>query len=218
MSEHEDQNSEMTSFEQDLAALGPRVNGFDRERLIFLAGQAAAMRSLQEGRSRFARWGWPAAFSTMSAVAAGLLVALCLRGPANEQLAIERTKPGAQSVAAVQLDRKASQPDEASAAAPSPDRDQTTVADAAPSWLGSWVANASLGNLESGIDDTTIAEPDPALRAEMRRHGISARRTGGPASRASVVVAESPLAYYELLDRLQGKKPAGQGGLKETMQ
>jgi hypothetical protein len=116
------------------------------------------------------------------------------------------------------LDRKASRPDEVFAAAHPPDREQFAPANAVPLWLASWIANASLDNLESSIDDATIAEPDPALRAEMRRRGISGRRTGGPVARASVVVAERPLPYYELLDRLQGKKPAGQGGSRELMQ
>ena len=66
MSQHEEQNSGMTSFERDLAALAPRVDGFDRERLIFMAGQAAATRSFEVRRSLFARWGWPAAFSAMT--------------------------------------------------------------------------------------------------------------------------------------------------------
>ena len=197
MSEREKQINEMTPFERDLAALVPRVDGFDRERLIFLAGQASAMRSLQDRRSRFARWGWPAAFSAMTAVAAALLVALCLRGPATTQVAGGTNKPEVQHVAAGPT-RVASE---------SADRETSAVADAAPSWLGSWLAIAPPGNLESGIDDAALAEADPALWAEMRRHGIGFRRTGEPVSCAPVVVAESPLTYYELLNRLQGRRP-----------
>ncbi len=64
----------------------------DRDRLMYLAGQAAVQQSSQEcelavdqshqvdvvGSPR-ARWGWPVAFSAMTAVAAALLVALLNR-------------------------------------------------------------------------------------------------------------------------------------------
>ena len=42
MSPQEKRLSDLTPFEAALAGLAPRVGGFDRERLIFLAGQAAA--------------------------------------------------------------------------------------------------------------------------------------------------------------------------------
>lgn len=64
-------------FETQLAALTPRVAALDRDRLMFLAGQASlpAARANQAGR----RWAWPAAFSGMTALAASLLVMLALR-------------------------------------------------------------------------------------------------------------------------------------------
>jgi hypothetical protein len=127
-------------------------------------------------------------------------------------------KPSGHGVAVAQADEKVSKPDKAPTAMGVSDREQIAVAAFAPSWLGSWIANVSPDSLASGLDDAAIDEPDPALRAEMRRRGISARRSGEPVSDASVVVAERPLPYCELLDRLQGKKPAGQGGLRELMQ
>jgi len=75
MSGTEDQFPPLTPFEDALASIAPRVSGFAREQLLFLAGQASV-----EGPIRpAARWAWPAAFSLMTAVAASLLVALCTR-------------------------------------------------------------------------------------------------------------------------------------------
>jgi hypothetical protein len=61
----------LTALEAALAALVPRADRLDRDRLMFLAGQASR-------DTRHARWPWPAAFAAMTAVAAGLLVALVI--------------------------------------------------------------------------------------------------------------------------------------------
>lgn len=81
-----------SEFEQALCSLMPRAAQLDRDRLMFLAGQASVPQASQECepavdqshrldvvRSRRSRWGWPAAFSAMTAVAAALLVALLNR-------------------------------------------------------------------------------------------------------------------------------------------
>jgi hypothetical protein len=64
-------------FEVELTALTPRSAQFDRDRLMFLAGQAS-VRVTDGGRPQ-RRWPWPAAFSAMTAVAAGLLVMMLAR-------------------------------------------------------------------------------------------------------------------------------------------
>jgi hypothetical protein len=65
---------ELKAMEAELSALRPRDDRLDRERLVFLAGRASTA-----GRPAMGRWAWPAAFAGMTAVAAGLLVALVLR-------------------------------------------------------------------------------------------------------------------------------------------
>jgi hypothetical protein len=75
MSGTEDQFPPLTPFEDALASIAPRVSGFDREQLLFLAGQASVKGPIRPA----ARWAWPTAFSLMTAVAAALLVALCTR-------------------------------------------------------------------------------------------------------------------------------------------
>ena len=73
---------ELKAMEAELSALRPRDDRLDRERLVFLAGQASAMGRRLPGRAAMGRWAWPGAFAGMTAVAAGLLLALVLRpGP-----------------------------------------------------------------------------------------------------------------------------------------
>jgi hypothetical protein len=68
--------AELKSLEARLASLTPRPDRLDRDRLMFLAGQAALVTPTTERRSNLA---WPAAFAAMSAVAATLLVMLISR-------------------------------------------------------------------------------------------------------------------------------------------
>jgi hypothetical protein len=89
----EDQFPELTPFEASLAALAPRAAGLDREALFFQAGQAAALRDLSDRRSAWTRWGWPAAFSAMTAVAATLLAMLQLRGEPSMAPSAGMTSP-----------------------------------------------------------------------------------------------------------------------------
>jgi hypothetical protein len=65
----------MKAVEAELAALRPRDDRLDRERLIFLAGRASVA-----GRwGRLSGWAWPASCAGMTAVAATLLVMLLAR-------------------------------------------------------------------------------------------------------------------------------------------
>ena len=59
-------------FEAQLASLAPRAARLDRDRLMFLAGQASAATGTIEPLRR--GWAWPAAFSAMTALAAALRV------------------------------------------------------------------------------------------------------------------------------------------------
>jgi hypothetical protein len=64
---------ELTAFERSLAAFAPQPAPLDREALFFQAGEAAARRRFQN-RTPLRRYGWPAAFAAMTAVAAALLM------------------------------------------------------------------------------------------------------------------------------------------------
>ncbi len=78
--------SDLAPFEATLSSLAPRAAQLDRDRLMFLAGQAALQASggrqppddlggrVARADSPASHWGWPAAFSAMTVLAASLLV------------------------------------------------------------------------------------------------------------------------------------------------
>jgi hypothetical protein len=85
-------NDELKQFATELSRLRPREDRLDREKLAFLAGQASVTSSSTRrpkllGLPLESRAG-PAAFASMSAIAAGLLVALLMR---PEVSSIQRT-------------------------------------------------------------------------------------------------------------------------------
>jgi len=96
----ENQFPELTPFEASLAALAPQAAGLDREELFFQAGHAAALRDLGERRLSWTRWGWPAGFSAMTAVAATLLAMLCLRAGSSTIPSVAGTTPEIAAAAA----------------------------------------------------------------------------------------------------------------------
>ena len=55
----------LTDFENALGSLSPRPGRFDRDRLLFLAGQAAPR------RSKAGRWAWPTIAASLAVVALG---------------------------------------------------------------------------------------------------------------------------------------------------
>ncbi|HEV3003234.1 MAG TPA: hypothetical protein VGX78_02190 [Pirellulales bacterium] len=76
MSREENETQDVKAVEAMLSSLAPSTGKLDRDRLMFLAGEAAALARLPLARAPLRRWAWPAAFSTMSAVAATLLALL----------------------------------------------------------------------------------------------------------------------------------------------
>ena len=96
MSKPEDQN-DLKAFEARLAALVPRDDRLDRERLAFLTGQASVMNAPSQrnrvlGVSVDSR-AWPAAFAAMSAVAATLFVTTIVSLSALSFLYFDRAEP-----------------------------------------------------------------------------------------------------------------------------
>ncbi|MGD0897700.1 MAG: hypothetical protein ABR915_07670 [Thermoguttaceae bacterium] len=182
MSEQENPIADLTAFETALASLAPRVEGFDREGLIFLAGRASVLRKQRDGRSLGARWGWPAAFSAMTAVAASLLVMLCVR--AGPTVVIRSAEPGAavQGIAGNQPTDLPLAPDQPIAAEKGDDRGP-------------------------GRTDLASADSYAGLRQRMLLQGDESCWPRPPASSVTTTVAEGPLPYHVLLDRLLKKQP-----------
>ena len=86
MFKEEDAHQEkLSELEAALAGLLPRADRLNRDRLMFLAGQASAESKISQPPARaqatwrMSAWAWPAAFATMTGVAATLLLALCIR-------------------------------------------------------------------------------------------------------------------------------------------
>jgi hypothetical protein len=81
-------SDDLKRFAQDLSSLCPREDRLDRERLAFLAGQASVTTGNIQSLSHSSNWrrhqAWPAAFATMSMVAATLLFMLVMRPAVNE--------------------------------------------------------------------------------------------------------------------------------------
>jgi hypothetical protein len=77
--EEEDRIEDLKDVEAALASLVPRGGRIDRDRLMFLAGQASVGARAQNGIRHAARWAWPSGFAAMTAVAATLLVMLLAR-------------------------------------------------------------------------------------------------------------------------------------------
>ncbi len=83
MSEKSELPAELKAIEAELAALVPRTDEVDRERLIFLAGQASSQKKKGLRGARASGMSWPIATAAMTALAASLLVVLVTR-PAPE--------------------------------------------------------------------------------------------------------------------------------------
>lgn len=79
MSEKRELPAELKAIEAELASLVPRTDELDRERLIFMAGQASAQKATMLPGAFLGRMAWPAATATMTAVAASLLVILVMQ-------------------------------------------------------------------------------------------------------------------------------------------
>jgi hypothetical protein len=124
----------LSELELALAALVPRDEGLNRDRLMYLAGQASVVSEKQESvtplrsvrRRNLMNWAWPSAFATMTGIAALLMVALVVR---PEQRVEERIVfvPTAPPERAPMSDRSGDDPIPAIASA--------DIANTQPGWL-----------------------------------------------------------------------------------
>ncbi len=83
--------TDLKSLEAALADLSPRADGLNRDRILFLAGQASVTRDGTTSAG-YQRWAWPSAFAVMSTVAAALLV-MVIAGPKPEVVVREVPRP-----------------------------------------------------------------------------------------------------------------------------
>jgi hypothetical protein len=162
----------LSALEAELAALVPRVDNLNRDRLMFLAGQAsveskASQATIQTPPPRLpARWAWPTAFAAAATVAASLLVALVNR-PAPQ--VVERIVERIVSVP-VALQQPAAEPHQ-DGVEPDPLTGPAAIVSAAPEWL-TWRLTAPL------VIGARHELSYPELRSQILSHGIAALEPG----------------------------------------
>jgi hypothetical protein len=193
---------ELKAIEAELAALRPRSNRLDRERLIFLAGQQAATEGKIDPVYRHTARHWPAGFAAMTAVASVLLVMLLIQAQAEPRTEIKYVEVPVKSVAGGQDTDLPSSPPERGPVDRSPGSPEPTPEPASRPGL---LASAGFGWLLLA-DRTRLGQdaPYPRLLDRVLREGIDTWEL--PVSTAGPAGASAPLPYRELRDRLLGKQ------------
>jgi len=86
--------AELQAIEAALAQLRPRTDQLNRDRLLFLAGQASVVDGgVRSARDRSLHWFWPTSSVAMTGVAAALLVALVMRSDPSAVEKLVRVGP-----------------------------------------------------------------------------------------------------------------------------
>jgi hypothetical protein len=177
----------MQGFEAELAGLSPRTVHLDRDRLMFLAGQASASSGM--AASAYRGWAWPAAFSAMSALAATFLLTLVLRSPREVvkivQVPAENVQTGDDTRADRQNDRL-SRPAERVAAESEPSQPEAIAEMAA--------GRTAQGRPYVELRDRVLAMGFDGWPSDTGQRGEMGDNEGRR--------PQSPAAYHDLLDSL----------------
>ncbi|MBM4092251.1 MAG: hypothetical protein FJ276_22910 [Planctomycetes bacterium] len=216
MAEEQDRQDDLNALEAALAALTPRSDGLNRDRLMFLAGQASAAERNGgsaggvESGTRLRHWSLPAAFVAMTGVAACLLVALVARPPLVVERVVERIVevPAAPTGARLALEQRRDRDTLiAETQAPAPRRfvEQPSV------WFA--LLLATFARDPSAALSSADASSYLRLRDRAFSQGLEGWTT--PAAVAAVEVPVSsrsrPASQRELLDELLEKAEADRG-------
>jgi hypothetical protein len=144
--DHADWRPDLKAIEAQLAALRPREDGLDRERLMFLAGQASVRRPELTAR----RWAWPASFAAMTA-AAVLLLAIVLRHEPGVSVDLENASSARNGLSAADFESAAVQFDSLVLKAGMPPLKVEQVS------IESWKLPRDTRNLRSDSDSSVIS-------------------------------------------------------------
>jgi hypothetical protein len=190
----EDLPEPLKDMREALASLAPRTERLHRERLMFLAGQASvSVPGAHSARTRVGRrWGWPAAFSAMSALAASLLVMLSVRPePQVVVRVVERVVPVSVAPAAAE-----SAPGAAQEQGKAPGDEASPGRERVPrDWLA-W------GALVVRPDRGSLGPSYPRLREQLLAHGVESWEYPAAPAAAPTGTSDSPLPYRDQLDRI----------------
>lgn len=205
MSEEKQYAENLNAFEAELASLSPQTDRLDRQRLMFLAGQASV--AVGRGRSavRSRRWAWPAAFATMTTAAATLMVMLLLRPePPVVFVEVPVEPAGGQAREADHAPESPVRDDGPAEPLPSPPEPSFQRIQE-PGLLASLGLNwpRDLGSLQM-----STGMPYPILRDRVLARGLDSWTL--PVSAQDVERAAAPVSYRQLLDTLLEGRPPDQ--------
>jgi hypothetical protein len=205
MSSEEELSPELKSFEAELASLSARTDRLDRDRLMFLAGQASAAQKPAAGRLFGSAWAWPVALGAMTTVAATLLVALLVQPQPEivERLIEVPSERPNRAVAGID-DRRAGASDR-SERQPSPSPQEFTVPAPPPGRL------VSVYDGPRGQADWTLLPakaPYAQLRDQVLARGLD-WWTPSPIRSSDPERAAAPATYRNVLESLLGQPGAG---------
>jgi hypothetical protein len=198
----EELNEELGALEAVLASFDPPPLGVDRDRVMFLAGQASVAGKAGAGRALGVGWIWPGALAGMTAVAATLLVILLVQSRGR----IARETPPDRRPAET-VGRDAAEPP--GAAKPAWD-DQQEARPAVRQPALAAAGMAAFGRLEADVQRRldSKAEYDRVIE-QIALHGFDAREPGvGTSDRPGGPAAPSA-SYREWLERFRSEREYG---------
>ncbi len=157
-----ERENELAALEARLGAFRPGASRLDRDHVMYMAGQAAALKHRADAGSR--PWRWPSAFAAMTTVAAGLFLALV----------IERQESGGlppDGNLAHETD-EARRPEEVPLAADIERSSHLNAAEAYPSDLDALLAQLPTGR--------SLSQHAPGTEVEFSRSAEAASSSSGP--------------------------------------
>jgi len=176
---------ELKAVEAELAGLCPRDDRLDRERLVFLAGQA----SLAGRPGPRAAWAWPASLAGMTAVAATLLAMLLAR---PEPAVVERIR-----IVKVPVEQRESpaHPDDSPAASRLVTSQPGGPAASTPADDLDWRSDPDWPPLRTRASDLKMLDRMLAHDADPWTRPVQTSVSAGPQT-------EAPLPYHQWLKSL----------------
>ncbi len=193
---------QLKSIEAELASLAPRTDRLDRERLIFLAGQASVLGVAHRRASTSSGWGWPAATAVMTTVAAALMVTLLVRpGPQVDRRFAEIPDTVADGEVATEDRQPEALPVDEERVEPVPSTDEPI---AEPVRRPNLLALIGLGWMQN--DDLPPAMPEPPHRRylnQMLARGLDFPARPVAVRKRNTKGAAVDASYRQLLNRLR---------------
>jgi hypothetical protein len=193
---------ELKAVEAELAGLRPRTDRLQRDRLLYLAGQAS-FAGASSRRSALLRvhWAWPATAAVMSAVAATLLVMLLSRpGPQIVERFVERpaARPDAQETRQAN-DTAGNRGEQQPVGWPDGQKDGVEPATEPASSV--WVFNGWLSYPDGSKVFSEASYPYLHLRDQVLARGIDAWPRPRSLPSQELRPTSEPRSYRQLLDR-----------------